>query len=177
MIKEHGGNILVDSIPGKSTTFTIELPAAKGEAREPIETSKASVEHPTPVGEGKGRKILIVDDEPSILELVTIALQMHGYEVDTLSDGKAALEKLERSRYDLTILDFKMPGMGGQEVYKLLMRDNPDAARRVLFMTGDVLGEKTETYLKEHGTLCVSKPFSLDTFRSMVKKSLNQSKN
>ena len=47
----------------------------------------------------------------------------------------------------------------------------------LLFMTGDVLGEKTETYLKEHGTLCVSKPFSLETFCVMVKKSLDQSKN
>lgn len=177
MIKEHGGNIVVDSIPGKSTTFTIELPAAKGEAPVAVEAAKPSPQQPAPVAEGNGRKILIVDDELSILELVTIALQMHGYEVDTLSDGKAALEKLERNRYDLTVLDFKMPGMGGQEVYKHLLRSNPDAARRVLFMTGDVLGDKTEKYLQEHGTLCISKPFSLDTFRTMVKKSLDQSKN
>ncbi len=176
MIKEHGGNIVVDSNPGKSTTFTIELPAAKGEVAVQMDAPKAPAQ-PAPAREGNGRKILIVDDEPSILELVTIALQMHGYEVDTLSDGKAALEKLERHRYDLTVLDFKMPGMGGQEVYKHLLCSNPDAARRVLFMTGDVLGEKTENYLKEHGTLCVSKPFTLDTLRSMVKKSLDQSKN
>jgi two-component system NtrC family sensor kinase len=177
IVKEHGGDIAVDSIPGKSTTFTIDLPAAKGEVVVATETPKAPTQQPAPPAEGAGRKILIVDDEPSILELVTIALQMHGYEVETLSDGHAALEKLERSRYDLTILDFKMPGMGGQEVYKHLLRSNPDAARRVLFMTGDVLGDKTEKYLKEHGTLCVSKPFSLDTFRLMVKKSLDQSKN
>jgi two-component system, NtrC family, sensor kinase len=178
MIKEHGGNISVDSIHGKSTTFTIELPAAKGsELPAAVEAPKIQMPHPQTAAEGTGRKILIVDDETSILELVTIALQMHGYEVETLSDGKAALEKLERTRYDLTVLDFKMPGMGGQEVYKHLLRSNPDAARRVLFMTGDVLGEKTEKYLKEHGTLCVSKPFSLETFRTMVKKSLDQSKN
>jgi signal transduction histidine kinase len=177
MIKEHGGEISVDSIPGKSTTFTIELPAATGAVVAPAEAPKIQAPQVMPAAEGTGRKILIVDDEPSILELVTLTLEMHGYEVETLSDGKAALDKLERNRYDLTILDFKMPGMGGQEVYKHLLRDNPDAARRVLFMTGDVLGEKTENYLKEHGTLCVSKPFSLETFRTMVKKSLDQSKN
>jgi two-component system, NtrC family, sensor kinase len=177
MIKEHGGNITVDSIPGKNTTFTIELPAAKGVAPATVEAPKIQSAPTPPVSEGKGRKILIVDDEPSILELVTLTLEMHGYEVETLSDGKVALEKLERTRYDLTILDFKMPGMGGQEVYKHLLRSNPDAARRVLFMTGDVLGEKTKNYLEEHGTLCVSKPFSLDMFCTMVKKSLDQSKN
>lgn len=177
MIKEHGGNITVDSIPGKSTTFTIDLPAAKGDAVVAVETPKPSILPAAPANEGKGRKILIVDDEQSILELVTIALQMHGYEVDTLSDGNAALEKLERNRYDLTVLDFKMPGMGGQEVYKHLLRTNPDAARRILFMTGDVLGDKTEKYLQEHGTLCIAKPFSLDSFRSMIKKSLEQSNN
>ncbi len=177
MIKEHGGNIVVDSVPGTSTTFTIELPLAIGEPTKPVEAPKAPSAQSPPANEGKGRKILIVDDEASILELVTLALELQGYQVDTLSDGKAALEQLERTRYDLTILDFKMPGMGGQEVYQHLLRSNPEAARRVLFMTGDVLGEKTKKYLQEHGRLCVAKPFSLETFRSMVKKSLDQRKN
>jgi CheY-like chemotaxis protein len=85
-----------------------------------------------------------------------------------------ALDHLSRNKYDLIISDRKMPGVNGQQLYQRLLEIDPAATQRMIFMTGDVLSEKTERYLQEQGKLCLTKPFSLVEFQRAIGKILEQ---
>jgi len=165
IIKEHGGGIRVESAAGRGAKFTIELPAL-------VEAGDSSVTTFVPRAinsfDASGRSILVVDDEELILEFIREALINNGCQLEVVSDGQAALQRLRQKDYDLTVCDWRMPGMNGQELYEKVRSENPDAAARFIFMTGDVMNEKTQQFLKETGNLCLSKPFSVDEFRVAV---------
>jgi two-component system NtrC family sensor kinase len=165
IIQEHGGTITAESAPGQGTTFIIDLPITNQPEAAAPEVAPAAPQFSTI---GKGRKILVVDDEEDILGLVTQILLRQGYEVQGASDGQSALVHLGRNRFDLIISDWKMPGLSGQQLYQRLLETNPEAAMKMIFMTGDVLSEKTEKYLSEHGKTCLTKPFSVAEFQQVV---------
>jgi CheY-like chemotaxis protein len=93
--------------------------------------------------------------------------------VDIAQDGEAALRCFQRTQYDLALCDWKMPGLNGGEVYERLRMLNPALCERFLFITGDVISDKVETFLKERRKTCLSKPFSLDEFRTAVQHALD----
>jgi DNA-binding response OmpR family regulator len=82
--------------------------------------------------EGVGKKVLIIDDEEAILEMMRDPLAEHGCQVNVARDGEAALWQLRRTPYDLALCDWKMPGLNGQQVYEQLRLTNPalPSARR-----------------------------------------------
>lgn len=165
IIQEHGGNISAESKPGQGTTFIIELPVTSDSQAAGPETAAAA---PAALPSGKGRSVLVVDDEDDILHLVRQTLETQGYKIEIASDGQVALDHLAKNRFDLIISDWKMPGVNGQQLYQRLQETNPTAARRMIFMTGDVLSEKTERYLREQGKTCLHKPFSLVDFQRAI---------
>jgi two-component system, NtrC family, sensor kinase len=171
IIQEHGGSIAAESKPGQGTTFIIELPVTAD--AEPS-ASQTAAPPPAPLPSGKGKSILVVDDEEDILELVRQTLERQGYKIQTALDGAVALDHLSRNKYDLIISDWKMPGVNGQQLYQRLLEIDPVATKRMIFMTGDVLSEKTERYLQEQGKTCLTKPFSLVDFQRAVGKILEQ---
>jgi CheY-like chemotaxis protein len=127
---------------------------------------------PVALPKGNGKSILIVDDEEDILELVRQTLQSQGYQIQTALDGELALEHLGKGSFDLIVSDWKMPGVNGQQLYQRLQASNPVAAKRMIFMTGDVLSDKVERYLQEEGKTCLHKPFSLVDFHRAIGKVL-----
>ena len=80
------------------------------------------------------KRILIVDDEKMIRDLLNITLSRAGYETQAVADGSEALKALRRESFDLAITDVVMPGVSGLELLKLIRRDHP--ATRVLILTG-----------------------------------------
>jgi two-component system alkaline phosphatase synthesis response regulator PhoP len=90
-----------------------------------------------------GKKILIADDEPDILEIIQYNLQAEGYEVITAKNGDEALEKAKKSLPDLVMLDIMMPGKNGIEVCKLL-RLNPDFQKTLIVFLTALSDEGTE---------------------------------
>jgi two-component system, NtrC family, sensor kinase len=170
IVQEHGGTIVARSTPGKGSTFVVDLPAAR-EAR-PVETpSSSSAPSPAPnvPVEPNGKRILAIDDEEDILELINDVLTAGGYDVQTARDGETGLQRLATSRFDLILCDWKMPGLNGEQVYERLCAIDPAAAKRFVFMTGDVINERTQRFLRDNGKLCVAKPFSLEEFQSIVR--------
>jgi CheY-like chemotaxis protein len=165
IVQEHGGSIRAESKPGLGTTFIIELPVT-----EDAESLAADVPSPAaaPLPVGRGKSILVVDDEADILELLRQTLEKQGYKIETASDGQVALDHLSRNKYDLIISDWKMPGVNGQQLYQRLQEINPAAAKRMIFMTGDVLSDKIERYLTEQHKTCLAKPFSLVDFQRAI---------
>jgi two-component system NtrC family sensor kinase len=106
-----------------------------------------------------GKRILVVDDETDLLELLTRTLQGVGYQVDATGDGEMALAYLAKTEYNLIICDVRIPGTSGPEIYRKVQEQNSDLARRFIFITGDSVSPATHRFLEETGTTFLCKPF------------------
>jgi two-component system, NtrC family, sensor kinase len=171
MIKKHGGNIKPTSHPGEGATFTIELPIAYdfGEAIETLPTANAEKIDPH---EGEGKKILVIDDEEAILQMIHDSLNRSGYRVETMADGETALQRLKENHYDAIFCDWKMPGLNGRQIYEKLHETKPEFCHRVIFITGDVINEQMQKFLEAEKRPCLAKPFKLAELRNIVKTAL-----
>jgi CheY-like chemotaxis protein len=166
IIQEHSGTIRAESKSGTGATFVIDLPAHAGAVEAPKNGDAAVTKDIAP--QGSGRRVLVIDDEEAILDFVVEVLSADGFKVDTASDGDAALRRLRERSYDLALCDWKMPGLNGQRLFERVHHDDPAVARRFVFMTGDVINHQVETFLKQHGKVCLPKPFSIADFRSAL---------
>jgi signal transduction histidine kinase len=166
IIREHGGTIIARSLPGQGAAFIIELPVNNPS----VESTEKEIATPAPVlpQDGIGKSVLVIDDEEAILDFVREVLAKAGYAVDTASNGDAALRQLHIKDYDLTICDWKMPGLNGRDLYQRIKGEDPNAAQRFVFMTGDVINEKIQTFLNEEKKTCLTKPFSIVEFRTAI---------
>lgn len=169
LIREHGGTIHVESKVGKGTTFLIDLPVC-ADAPPASPAEKPPMSQAEERVEGVGKKVLVIDDEESVLELIYETLTASGYYVDVAQDGEAGLKRLRQETYDLTLCDLKMPGLNGQQVYERLARTDPKAADRLVFMSGDLASDQTQHFFAKHKNVCLAKPFSLAEFKKAVAK-------
>jgi signal transduction histidine kinase/ActR/RegA family two-component response regulator len=156
IIREHGGQIYFESSPDKGATFYIELPLLD-EAAVPDAEPEASYQQASrlPI-----KRVLVVDDEQVILDLLSEVLSAQGHRVDTALSAKSALVKLAETDYDMIICDVRMPGMDGSQLYEQVKKSRPELARRFVFSTGDVIGQRTREFLKDSGTDWLRKPFT-----------------
>jgi PAS domain S-box-containing protein len=166
MIEGHGGSIEVESPPGQSTVFRVELP---------VEAPPATV-LPPPTSEIlpplQGKSILVVDDEPQIADVLVQTLSNDGQHVETATDGVMALDKLQRHTYDLILSDLRMPAMDGPGLYREAERHYPGLERRIIFLTGDTMSSQTRAFLEQTRVPCLPKPFSLQEVRQVVQRVL-----
>ena len=174
IIKEHGGTITARSARGEGAIFTVELPIAAG-TTEIRKKSAAPMLERVNSREGAGKKVLVIDDEEPILQMVSEVLMRSGYEVDAVSDGETALRRVNQRTYDLALCDWKMPGLNGQEIYEHLRCTNPKLSERMIFITGDVINDRVQDFLKERNKVCLSKPFSLSEFRTAITQAFAKS--
>jgi two-component system NtrC family sensor kinase len=108
-----------------------------------------------------GSTVLVVEDEPALAAAVTEALTDAGFVVDRAGDGEEALRRVAAKPYDLIVCDLKMPKIDGIRFFQKLSASHPDAARRVMFVTGDVAGTEAERFLQDSGCRWLAKPFRL----------------
>jgi CheY-like chemotaxis protein len=126
-----------------------------------------SHDRPTP------RRILVVDDDDQIREILATALGSDGHEVDGARDGGEALSLLEQRPYDIVLSDLQMPRMDGPSLYEMLRTRHHFPVRfatklpRVIFMTGNP-GEHAE-FLRGTTDPILEKPFTLRVVRKMVR--------
>jgi two-component system OmpR family response regulator len=108
---------------------------------------------------GSTRRILVVDDEPSIVDAVATALRYEGFEVDEAATGRGALSLVQRQEPDLIVLDWMLPDLDGIEVGRRLREQGFRCA--VLFLTAKDSTENKVEALRAGGDDYVTKPFSL----------------
>ncbi len=169
IVSEHGGTIAPFSKEGEGATFVIELPVSQALATAAEKKATAALPSQSK-SEGVGKRVLVIDDEDTILQMIREILERNGYRVDVARDGEAALRRLGQYHYDLALCDWKMPGLNGQQIFERLQSVNPDMSRRVIFITGDTVNEKTQEFLREQHKVCLSKPFTLVEFRSAINR-------
>ncbi|HEU4911176.1 MAG TPA: response regulator, partial [Actinomycetes bacterium] len=117
-------------------------------------------------------RLLVVDDEPNILELLATSLRFAGFEVMTASNGREALAEARRSRPDLVVLDVMMPDMDGFTVVRRMRGEGTTAP--VLFLTARDATEDKVTGLTVGGDDYVTKPFSLEEVVARIRAVLRR---
>ena len=127
-VKQNGGWIEVDSELGKGASFKIYLPSAKGKLEKPPEDMEM-----LPVGKGT---ILVVEDDPVVMDLYHQVLTMSGYQVISSLNGAEGVEKfrLNHEQVSLVILDISMPEMSGTEAYQAIR--SIDSEARIVISSG-----------------------------------------
>jgi len=107
------------------------------------------------------KRILVVDDEDVIVELLTAILADQGHEVDSASDAAGALEKVRENIYDAAILDFNLPDMNGVMLHREIRQMDEELADHTLFASGVEQSEKNLDYYAAYGKGFLAKPFEV----------------
>ncbi|MBN1573896.1 MAG: PAS domain S-box protein [Deltaproteobacteria bacterium] len=165
IIKEHNGEIRVESVPGEGAKFIIELPVVDELSGEDGVKDQETVKR-----HGGGKAVLIVEDENSLRDLILDALLYEGYNANACGSVEQAIELMADNRYDAVISDMKMPGLSGKDLYGFIKKKYPSLLKKMLFITGDVLGRETQDFLKDTGVEYVEKPFIIDELLNRVLK-------
>ena len=113
-------------------------------------------------------RVLAIDDEPHTRELIRAALSRLGFQVDVARNSHEALVLMEDSPYQGLILDLKMPGMSGKDLFGIITRNQPALAERVLFVTGDTVSPQTRDFLASTGRPWLNKPVHLQDLAGEV---------
>jgi nitrogen-specific signal transduction histidine kinase/CheY-like chemotaxis protein len=169
IVESHGGTLHVASKPSEGAVFTIDLPVEAAPAGDATETEVVARTLPP------GSRILVVDDEPDVAGVLTDLLKAQHEQVDTASDGRAALERLAQADYDLILCDVRMPGLDGPDLYRMLSSTRPELLSRFMFLTGDTLNPESWEFVQRTGAPCLGKPFDFDEVYRVVGRALRDS--
>jgi nitrogen-specific signal transduction histidine kinase/ActR/RegA family two-component response regulator len=150
----HGGDIAAHSVEGVGTIVTLTLP-------RPVAASPAESESAVPEG-APGNRLLVVDDESDVGELLSDILRTRGYETQYVASPKAALELMRDRDFQGVLMDLRMPEMSGTELWRELQRERPALALKTIFMTGDYASPETTAMVGATERPFLSKPFRPD---------------
>ena len=114
-------------------------------------------------------RALLVEDERVVGDLLAEFLALDGYQVDRAMNGREALELARRQRYAVIVSDVRMPDVDGPALYYELRSARPELARRMVFVTGDIMSSETRRFLDETCLRYLEKPFTIDEFQTLVR--------
>ena len=171
IVTQNGGFIDVHSAPGKGTAFDIFLPRSETAPKSTTEQAQAPRK-----ASGGTEAVLLVEDEPAILNLAKAVLTKNGYTVTTALSPAEALEIFERHEQpiDILISDVVMPGMNGNELRERIVARCPNI--RVLFMSGYTADAIAQQGLLEEGIHFLQKPFMARSLLQKVREVLDEDK-
>ena len=119
-------------------------------------------------------RILVVDDEESVRDLLRDALVETGWAVDTAGTGAEALQQIRDNLYDAAVLDFALPDTNGVMLHRKIREMDPELAQRTLFISGVAQSDQRLDYFGADGIGFVSKPFNVWEVVSRLQKIVSQ---
>ena len=165
IVGQHDGHLTVSSEPGKGTTFSLYLPPLDHAGPEPRSESQ-----PTTT-QGRGERILVVEDDPIVRRVTAAMLESQGYTVNTAPGGRQALERISREDFSLVLSDMVMPDMDGLALLRQLRTARPNL--RLVMMSGYPLGDESRE-LVERGEMCfIQKPVGLPDLCRVIRSALD----
>lgn len=162
IVARHGGEIEVQSVVGKGSAFTIRLPVAQ-------QAPKAPQTAPSP-GPPRSAKILVIDDEEEVREILRDLLVSQGHSVATCADGESGLARLQEEPFDLLITDLAMPRLTGWQVATLVKRRSPTTPVALVTGWGDRIDP--EEARAKGVDFIVAKPFNPEDLTAVLTKAL-----
>ena len=166
IVAEHGGEIRVESEPGQFTRFTLNLPVAP-----PSVLATAEPAERAPEAIAAALSVLIVDDDPAVLEFVEEAMQGEGFRIETARGGREAIKRLSTGAgFDAVVSDLRMPDVDGRSLFRYIREQRPELEARLGFATGDVANPTSRKFLESSGRPVLEKPFTIAALRDTVRK-------
>ncbi|MCQ8184648.1 ATP-binding protein [Parvularcula maris] len=167
IVAAHGGELKASSAPGEGSSFVVSLPAAPPSAlatRAPMRDA----------GTHASLRVLVVDDERDVADLVAEMLTDRGHQVTCAYAPTEAVKRAQTEGFDLVISDMKMPGMMGDALMKLIIETRPAMKGRFGFITGDSLSEGVRSFLDEGSHPFIEKPIAADEFDALLARLTKQ---
>ncbi len=155
LAREHGGDLVLEPAgQGDGASFCLTLPLGE------VAPEEATVSLMEPPAAAALARILVVDDEPEIAQLMRDMLETAGYEVASAESGAVALELLDAARFDAIVSDLRMPDMDGAALWRQVCSRHPELGARTLFVTGDTLSRSARDFLASTRCPSLDKPFA-----------------
>jgi signal transduction histidine kinase/ActR/RegA family two-component response regulator len=167
MVEGHGGTIQLVSQPGHGTTVHVTLPVAAAEVQASEAAPAPAAQTPAP-----GGAILVIDDEPGIVQGLRRLLQRSGHGITTAANGYEGLAALAAGAYDVILCDMRMPDLDGPGFYREVERRYPHLRSRVIFLTGDVLSAEGQAFFAQGACPRLVKPFKAEEVRQVIQQVL-----
>ena len=165
IISEHGGRIWAEKVLGAGARFCVDLPRVAPPAGADSAVS-APVSAPA-----EGLRILVADDEAPIRQALTRFLEKSGHLVVAVDSGTGALDAVRDHVFDAVLLDIRMPDISGKTVFEQWQNEQPELARRVVFVTGDMVSADLQRFLSGTGQPFIAKPFDLEVVLQVLNRS------
>ncbi|MDM4764758.1 PAS domain S-box protein [Pelomonas sp. SE-A7] len=168
--REHGGSLVLESSSDSGASFRLSLP---------VSGLAEVVTAPTPLealDQGAEARVLVVDDEAEIADLMRAFLEGAGFEVATAESGAVALALLQEAQFDLIVSDLRMPDMDGTALWRAVSELSPTLARRMVFVTGDTLSATARSFLDKTRCPSLDKPFTKPELLAAVRRQLEGDK-
>jgi PAS domain S-box-containing protein len=169
IVTEHGGEISVANSSEKGAVVTVSLPVLSVAGSNGDSDANGTAQF------ANTGRILLVDDEESILELERAILEGRYLTVILARNGEEALEALKKEKVDLVVTDMKMPGeISSSSLYEWIREHRPELAQRVVFTMSDAGALESAALLERSGAPHIQKPFEVDSFWRVVRQALRE---
>ena len=171
IVHQHEGEITFESQPGAGAKFVVELPviALPESVPPPTIAVPPGQSHTVPMG-----RILVVEDETTVAQLIVDVLREEGHQVEAAADSQDGLTRISRAHFDLVICDLRMPRLDGPAFYEALVAAGSPVRHRIIFITGDTLAPRTLEFLEPRGLPYLAKPFLVEELKLAVNHMLER---
>jgi CheY-like chemotaxis protein len=164
IITALGGRIELTSTAGRGSRFTVTLASAPP-------NDAASADNGTPRSAATSSRVLVIDDEPMIRNVVARTLAAQGFSVDEAESGRDGLARaVGEARYDAILCDLMMPDLDGVALHRELTSKRPELAARMVFISGGAVTARTQEFLQTPGVVVLHKPFAFERLVEAIER-------